>query len=201
MAGDEAATSDVSAAETRALPPLSIMNSIHTTVWQIRWNNSYVSLTGKAAACHANFVSQHNYFRQTWTLLWTAATTSRRPQNLAQRQFLNEAISFARHLSAHHGIEEAHIFPLLATRMPEFDAKRGSLVKQHDQIHKGLEDFETYVKQCHAGREDFEMGVLREKMEGWEGVLWKHLDEEVKMLGAERMRAVWSKEEMMRMPM
>lgn len=85
--------------------------------------------------------------------------------------------------------------------MPEFDPKRGKLVKQHEQIHKGLEEFEAYVKKCHAGKEDFEMSVLKEKMEGWGGVLWEHLDEEVRMLGADRMRRVWSKDEMMRMPM
>ena len=45
------------------------------------------------------------------------------------------------------------------------------------------------------------MAVLKEKMEGWGGVLWEHLDEEVRMLGAESMRVVWSKQEMMRMPM
>ncbi|KFG79220.1 hypothetical protein MANI_008321 [Metarhizium anisopliae] len=183
MAGDEAATSDAAAAETRALPPLT---------------DHDFKIYNRMADRMEQF---HNYFRQTWTLLWTAATTSRRPQNLTQKQFLHEAISFARHLSAHHGIEEAHVFPLLATRMPEFDARRGSLVKQHEQIHKGLEEFESYVKECHAGRDEFEMGVLKEKMEGWGGVLWEHLDDEVRMLGAERMRAVWSKEEMMRMPM
>lgn len=148
-----------------------------------------------------NLTKKHNYFRQQWNLLYTAASTSRRPQNLTLKQFLSEAISFANHLNAHHGIEEAHIFPLLATRMPEFDAKRGKLVKQHGQIHKGLEEFEEYVKKCHGGKEDFEMAVLKEKMEGWGGVLWEHLDEEVRMLGAERMRVVWSKQEMMRMPM
>lgn len=143
---------------------------------------------------------KHNYFRQSWNLLWTAASTSRRPQGMTIKQFLAEAISFTNHLTAHHGVEEAHVFPLLATRMPEFDPKNGSLVKQHEQIHEGLEEFQAYVKKCHAGKEDFEMSVLKEKMEGWGGILWEHLDEEVKMLGAERMRAVWSKEDMMRMP-
>ncbi|TWU74955.1 hypothetical protein ED733_005361 [Metarhizium rileyi] len=183
MAGDDSAAKDAAAAETASLPPLS--------------DHEFKIYNRMADAME----QYHNYFRQTWTLLWTAATTSRRPQNLTVKQFLNEAISFTRHLSTHHGIEEAHIFPLLATRMPEFDAKGGKLVRQHEQIHQGLEGFEAYVRKCHAGREDLEMGVLKEKMEAWGGVLWEHLDEEVRMLGAERMRVVWSKEEMMRMPM
>ncbi|GAB0132579.1 hypothetical protein EsDP_00001011 [Epichloe bromicola] len=143
----------------------------------------------------------HNYFRQSWTLLHTAATTSRRPQNLSLKQFLSQGVSFAEHLNAHHSIEEAHIFPLLATRMPEFHPKRGPLVKQHGQIHEGLEAFEDYVRRCHRGDEHLEMATLKEKMDSWGAVLWEHLDEEVRMLGAERMRRVWSREEMMRMPM
>ncbi|KAK2590431.1 hypothetical protein QQS21_011878 [Conoideocrella luteorostrata] len=143
----------------------------------------------------------HNYFRQCWTRLYKAASTSRRPENLTLKQFLSEGISFAEHLNRHHSIEEAHIFPLLAKRMPEFDHSKGHLVKQHKQIHDGLDEFEKYVRGCHRGEADFEMAVLKEKMDTWGDVLWEHLDEEVRMLGAERMRAVWSKEEIMRMPM
>jgi hypothetical protein len=38
-------------------------------------------------------------------------------------------------------------------------------------------------------------------MEGWGKVLWEHLDDEVKGLGAERMRRFWTKEEIQSMPM
>ncbi|QUC21029.1 uncharacterized protein UV8b_05270 [Ustilaginoidea virens] len=143
----------------------------------------------------------HDYFRQTWNMLYEAASTSRRPPNLTLQQFLSEGISFASHLSAHHAIEEEHIFPLLATRMPEFNPTSGQLVKQHAQIHRGLEEFERYVQKCRRGEVDFEMATLKEKMEGWGGVLWEHLDQEVEMLGAERMRAVWTRDEMKRLPM
>ncbi|KAG6010207.1 hypothetical protein E4U21_007684 [Claviceps maximensis] len=142
----------------------------------------------------------HNYFRQSWTLLHTAATTSRRPRNLTQKQFLATAISLTEHLNAHHSIEEVHIFPVLATRMPEFDPQRGLLVQQHALIHDGLVNFEDYVRRCHDGTLPFEMDVLREKMDSWGGVLWEHLDEEVRLLGAEKMRLIWSKDEMKMLP-
>jgi len=43
--------------------------------------------------------------------------------------------------------------------------------------------------------------VLREKMDSWGEVLWKHLDQEVETLGAENMRKYWTLEEMRKMPM
>ncbi|KAG5912624.1 hypothetical protein E4U42_002094, partial [Claviceps africana] len=130
----------------------------------------------------------------------TAAATSRLPQNLTQKQFLSTAISLAEHLAAHHSIEEVHIFPCLAPRMPEFDPQRGPLVRQHALIHEGLVGFEDYVRRCHDGELPLEMATLRHKMDAWGDVLWAHLDEEVRLLGAERMRAIWSKEEMMALP-
>lgn len=117
------------------------------------------------------------------------------------RQFLAQGLSFAEHLAAHHAIEEQFVFPRLAARMPEFDPRRGDMVAQHARIHAGLEAFEGYLKRCQRGEQDFDMGALKEKMESWGDVLWAHLDEEVKALGAENMRKYWSKEDMMRMHM
>lgn len=114
------------------------------------------------------------------------------------KQFLDEGLHFAQHLTTHHSIEERHIFPLLGKRMPEF---RGDLQAQHKEIHRGLDKFEEYLKGCKRGDYEFELRTLKEKMETWGQVLWEHLDEEVQTLGAENMRKYWSKEEMMRMPM
>lgn len=117
------------------------------------------------------------------------------------RAFINVGLQFAEHLTMHHGIEEAHVFPALRVKMPEFNAKTGPMVLQHVQIHNGLDEFENYLRKCQSGEVDFEMGVLKDKMGTWGEVLWKHLDEEVKTLGAENMRKYWSKEELARLPM
>ncbi|KAL6364907.1 hypothetical protein LRP88_00880 [Fusarium phalaenopsidis] len=143
----------------------------------------------------------HDNFRRSWNLLWGACTTNKRPQGMSLKQFLLEGIQFADHLTAHHGIEEAYVFPVLAKKMPEFRGGRAELLRQHKQIHAGLDVFAEYLRQCRAGEVDFEMDVLKGKMEGWGEVLWKHLDEEVKTLGAENMRRYWTKEEIMRLPM
>lgn len=140
--------------------------------------------------------AQHNNFRQSWNVLWQACTTGRRPQGMSLKQLLHIGTQFAEHLTLHHQIEETYFFPMLAGRMPEFDPKNGDLVKQHAQIHEGLDGFEEYIGQCKRGERDFELGVLKQKMEGWGGVLWAHLDDEVRSLGAEHMRKFWTLQEM-----
>lgn len=150
---------------------------------------------------HTHLISQHNNFRQSWNTLWQACTTGRRPQGMSLKQLFQVGTEFAEHLTMHHRIEETYFFPMLAKRMPEFDPKNGDLVKQHAQIHEGLEKFEEYIDQCKRGEKDFEMSVLKEKMESWGGVLWAHLDDEVRSLGAENMRKFWTLQEIQRFNM
>ncbi|GJC80752.1 hypothetical protein ColLi_03590 [Colletotrichum liriopes] len=143
----------------------------------------------------------HNHFRRQWTLLHDAATTGRRPQNMTLKQFLDTGLQFAQHLTAHHGIEETYVFPMLARKMPEFRGGRAELLRQHKEIHKGLDGFEEYLHRCRSRETELELSVLKEKMDSWGGVLWTHLDQEVVTLGAENMRRYWTMEEVRNMPM
>ncbi|GLA73578.1 hypothetical protein AtubIFM55763_004505 [Aspergillus tubingensis] len=147
----------------------------------------------------------HGLLRLSWNMLWEASTSGRLPPYMKMRQFISEGLRFAQHLEIHHSIEENHVFPHLAKKMPEFRTGRGrqaaELLRQHRQIHKGLEEFQKYLEECQEGKQELEFDVLRGKMEGWREVLWTHLDQEVKTLGAENMRRYWTKEEMPRIPM
>lgn len=84
--------------------------------------------------------------------------------------------------------------------MPAFQ-KELELLTQHKQIHKGLEKFEAYLEDCKTGKRELRLGEMRELMDAFGTVLWQHLDDEVKELGAEKMRKYWTLEEMRRMPM
>ena len=84
--------------------------------------------------------------------------------------------------------------------MPAFK-KELQLLTQHKQIHAGLDRFEEYLAQCKRGETDFRMEELKSLMDTFGDVLWTHLDDEVKELGAENMRKYWSVAEMQRMPM
>ncbi|KAF9877386.1 hypothetical protein CkaCkLH20_05086 [Colletotrichum karsti] len=143
----------------------------------------------------------HNHFRAQWTILHDAATSGHRPRNMTLKQFIDTGLQFAQHLTAHHGIEERFVFPMLARKMPEFRGGRAELLQQHRQIHKGMDQFEDYLRRCRSRETELELAVLREKMDSWGGVLWTHLDQEVKTLGAENMRRYWTMEEVRNMPM
>lgn len=100
----------------------------------------------------------------------------------------------------HHTIEEQHIFPVLAKKMSAFK-KELELLSQHKQIHVGLDKLEKYLEQCSDGERELRMVELKEILDGFGTVLWQHLDDEVKQLGAENMRNYWTLDEMRRMPM
>ncbi|KAL5352259.1 hypothetical protein ACLOAV_002206 [Pseudogymnoascus australis] len=129
----------------------------------------------------------HDRFRSTWNLLYGACESNSRPKSMSIKQFITTGLQFCGHLTAHHSIEEMHIFPVLAKRMPEF--KNGpkykgaaELLRQHKEIHDGLDVFQLYLRQCETGEVDFDLKVLKTKMESWGEVLWTHLDQEVKTL-------------------
>jgi hemerythrin-like domain-containing protein len=142
----------------------------------------------------------HNNFRNTWNTLYTACTTSTRPKNMSIKQFLSMGQQFCHHLTMHHTIEEQHIFPVLAKKMPAFK-KELELLTQHKQIHVGLDKLEKYLEECAEGERELRMGELKVILDGFGKVLWQHLDDEVKQLGAENMRKYWTIEEIRRMPM
>jgi len=107
---------------------------------------------------------------------------------------------FISHLTVHHDIEEQHIFPILAKRMENFRPNAAPL-QQHKQIHAGLDKLEEYMTECKNGDRDLRREELRDILDGFGAVLWAHLDDEVRELGAENMSKYWSKEEIARLPM
>lgn len=148
----------------------------------------------------------HAHFRQTWNTLWSAATSGGpAPKRPAARALVAEGLQFVRHLTVHHDIEETHIFPVLARKMPEFAPGKGrgasELLRQHREIHKGMDGLEAYLTRCRLGDAELDLAELRAVMESWGPVLWTHLDQEVKTLAAENMRKYWTQEEMRRLPM
>lgn len=142
----------------------------------------------------------HTNFRNTWNILYGACEANKRPNNMSIRQFIQLGQQFCHHLTVHHTIEEQHIFPILAKKMPAFK-KELELLTQHKQIHAGLDKLEKYLEDCSDGERELRMAELKEILDGFGKVLWQHLDDEVKQLGADNMRKYWTLEEMRRIPM
>ncbi|KAL4907698.1 hypothetical protein BDW74DRAFT_175478 [Aspergillus multicolor] len=170
----------------------------------------------------------HNGFRNTWNELKAACAPSlpsfpssspTSTQQAAQNQDEEDdtsdydlillGLSFCSSLSNHHAIEERHIFPQLATRMPEF-AAGAELTAQHEIIHDGLVRLRSYLKGCERWLEGegqgygwgLDRGLLRGFLEGKEGeferVLWGHLEREVELLRPESLERYFEVEEIRR---
>lgn len=84
--------------------------------------------------------------------------------------------------------------------MPAFRPDAPAL-QQHKQIHAGMDQLQKYMIECKTGERSLRREEVRELMQGWGGVLWRHLDEEVESLGAQQMRRYWTRGEMCEMPM
>ena len=111
------------------------------------------------------------------------ACENSRKRGLSARQMIMMGLQLCSQLDFHHSIEEQHIFPVLAKKMPEF-RKELDLLSQHRQIHAGVEKLEKYLEQCRSGEEDMRREEVKRLMEGFGKVLWTHLDQEVQTLGA-----------------
>ncbi|KAL1303615.1 hypothetical protein AAFC00_006977 [Neodothiora populina] len=142
----------------------------------------------------------HENFRRTWNLLYGACEAGKRPQGMSIRTFLAAGDDFCHHLTIHHTIEEQHIFPVLAKKMPAF-RKELELLDQHKQIHHGIEKLEEYIAGVRSGQRDLVYGDLKAVLETFGKVLWTHLDQEVHELRAENMKKHWTPEEIRRIPM
>jgi len=82
-------------------------------------------------------------------------------------------------------------FPALGKKMEGF--RPGHFAQeQHKEMHIGLDVMADYLQGCQAGSRDLVRSELRSIMDSFGGVLWNHLDEEVRELGADNMSKFWS---------
>ena len=133
-------------------------------------------------------------------MIYSAASTGKRPRGMSVTQYLDAGAQFCQQIEMHHTIEEQHIFPVLAKKMPAFQ-KELELLTHHKQIHAGLERFQEYIDACLSRETDLRMGELRRIMDTFKDVLWAHLAAEVNQLRADNMRKYWTLDEMARMPL
>lgn len=89
---------------------------------------------------HAHFRHSLKTIQQTLALPTIQALPLKSLTNL-----LNTSISLTKHLEGHHGIEERFIFPLLATRLPQFGQEH---LKEHAKMHDDLVKFGGFSESC-----------------------------------------------------
>lgn len=74
-----------------------------------------------------------------------------------------------------------------------------SLGQQHRHLHDHAQRIETYLHECREGKRELLRDELAAELNSFGGVLFSHLDEEVRELGAEKMCVYWSVEEVKKM--
>jgi len=142
----------------------------------------------------------HEHFKDGFRKIWNDADDVEPDEEGALEEFLDQADDLYIHLSAHHGIEERYVFPVLAKRMPQFTAS-GQHKKEHEEMHTGLEKYHKYLQQCHRSRNEWSAARLRENMAFFEQTLFDHMDAEVQTLGADSLRrAGWTLAELKTLP-
>ncbi|CAG7854680.1 SubName: Full=Uncharacterized protein {ECO:0000313/EMBL:CCA66418.1} [Serendipita indica DSM 11827] len=119
-------------------------------------------------------------------------------RGMSLSQYLGFVDQFRMHITMHHDIEEAHVFPTLAKRMPEFRPNERHK-NSHKLIHDGLDKIEEAVKRFKEDNSSYNPVEMREAFDSFREPLYRHLAEEVQDLSAENMRKYWSVAEVRRL--
>ncbi|KAJ7096270.1 hemerythrin HHE cation binding domain-containing protein [Mycena epipterygia] len=170
--------------------PFSFMPDT-TDLEERRWNHLSETMS-----------SFHSYFKQEFNTIYELADGSFTKRGLSLSLYLEMAKRLNSHLTMHHTIEERHIFPVLAKRMPEFSTEtEDAHIDSHKGIHKGLDELSTLVQKFKKEPSTYSPTEMRTCLDGFREVLFTHLDEEVNDLRGENMKKYWTLEELESIPM
>ncbi|KAG8811521.1 hypothetical protein FRC17_002421 [Serendipita sp. 399] len=136
----------------------------------------------------------HDMLQREYEAAYKMADGSFNKAGMSLRQYLRFVDGFRERLTdltMHHDIEEAHVFPKLAKKMPEFRANERHK-KSHKLIHDGLDRIEAAVKGFEEDNSSYNPVEMRTALDSFREPLYTHLAEEVRDLGAENMRKYWT---------
>ncbi|KAJ7218020.1 hemerythrin/HHE cation-binding motif-containing protein, partial [Mycena pura] len=144
----------------------------------------------------------HNYFKQEFNTVYELADGTFNKRGLSLSMYLEMAKRLGSHLTMHHTIEEEHIFPVLAKKMPQFSTEtEEGHIDSHKGIHKGLEDLVTLVSKFKKEPSTYSPDAMRKCLDGFRDVLFSHLDQEVSDLRGENLKKYWTLEELESIPL
>ncbi|BGP22993.1 hypothetical protein Rt10032_c16g5688 [Rhodotorula toruloides] len=140
----------------------------------------------------------HSYFRHSFRQLFELSDGSFEKRGMTVRDFMRLSDDFTKHLEFHHGIEEQHIFPILAKRMPQF---RDDHQEEHDTIHEGMDSLKSLTKRLKVEPNLYSPDEFRKNLASWGPILFYHLDAEVASLKPDVLRRYWTLAEVKQLPM
>ncbi|PFH51518.1 hypothetical protein AMATHDRAFT_58955 [Amanita thiersii Skay4041] len=130
----------------------------------------------------------HNEFRREFNMLIEYANDTYTGPPLPLDRYLSHASMFREMLNLHHATEEDRIFPMLAQRMPQFSPHSEGHVQSHHKIHAGLNDLSKLVSKWRDNPEAYSPTEMKNCLESFREILFRHLDEEVEDLKGENLR-------------
>lgn len=109
-------------------------------------------------------------------------------QGQSLKSFLRESYNLVIHLGNHHSIEESYIFPLLARKHPAFRDNAEHRLS-HKAIHDGLDRYGSFLREAMADESKYSPEKLREILDSFREPLMRHLDDEVRDLQPDSLKA------------
>ncbi|KAF9465055.1 hypothetical protein BDZ94DRAFT_433533 [Collybia nuda] len=133
--------------------------------------------------------SFHEYFKYEFKEIYEAADGSFTKRGLSLAMYLDSVRSFNSHLTMHHTIEERHIFPILAKKIPKFaNTAENGHVDSHKAIHDGLEALMKLVTNWRKEPTTYSPREMIATLDKLKPVLFEHLDQEVQDLKGDQLK-------------
>ncbi|KAF9566727.1 hypothetical protein CPC08DRAFT_703693 [Agrocybe pediades] len=142
----------------------------------------------------------HDWFKEEFNEIYTLADGSFNSIGLPLARYLDKVTALNHHLTMHHTIEERHLFPILAKTMPQFAADDGEHLASHHGIHEGLERLQKLVRTWKDSPSTYSPTEMRECLDSFRDVLFKHLDQEVEDLRGENLKKYIKLEDLESLP-
>ncbi|KAK0649582.1 hypothetical protein B0T16DRAFT_350452 [Cercophora newfieldiana] len=98
-----------------------------------------------------------------------------------QKSFLSYIRAWHQLVRVHHKNEETDFFPAVEAMAGEKGIMDGN-VEQHHAFEGGLEKFREYIDRVERGEEEYDGGKVVRLIEGFGGVLMRHLEDEIETL-------------------
>ncbi|GAW05199.1 hypothetical protein LENED_007040 [Lentinula edodes] len=142
----------------------------------------------------------HEGFKEEFNTLYELSDGSFNKRGWSLGTYLENAKRFDYHLTMHHTIEEAYIFPILGKRMKQFSESEGLHLESHKGIHDGLERLKTLVQQYKSGPHTYNPTEMRAFLDSFREVLFSHLDQEVEDLRGDNLKKYFTLQEVESIP-
>ncbi|KAF7313135.1 Hemerythrin domain-containing protein [Mycena kentingensis (nom. inval.)] len=126
----------------------------------------------------------HNMFIRGINAIYTQAPSIKPPQVKSFMFFCTQMFQAIHH---HHILEETLAFPLLEAKLGA--GAMAHNVEQHHEFMGGLDALEKYLHSVQAGEAEYDGAKIRRMLDAFGDVLVQHLNEELKTLDPETLRA------------